>query len=128
LENKHVDIYAEALDEAMQEVKKSSGYIFYNKNCSFDNPKRDEIFNSSIHDMENFWGEQAKDIHWFKKPQTVVDTSHEFLHRWFPDGETNMAYNCIDRHVKDGHGDRVCFYEDSVYTGKQKAWTYKEVL
>ena len=78
--------------------------------------------------MEKFWGEQAKDIHWFKKPQTVVDTSHEFLHRWFPDGETNMAYNCIDRHVKDGHGDRVCFYEDSVYTGKQKAWTYNEVL
>lgn len=39
-----------------------------------------------------------------------------------------MAYNCIDRHVKEGHGDRVCFYEDSVYTGKQKAWTYNEVL
>ena len=50
------------------------------------------------------------------------------MHRWFPDGETNLVYNCLDRHVKDGYGDRVCFYEDSVYTGKKKAWTYNEVL
>ena len=50
------------------------------------------------------------------------------MHRWFPDGKGNMAYNCLDRHVKDGFGDRVCFYEDSVYTGKQRAWTYKEVM
>ena len=58
----------------------------------------------------------------------MIDESDEFLHRWFPDGETNMAYNCLDRHVNEGHGDRVCFYEDSVYTGKQRAWTYSEVL
>ena len=39
-----------------------------------------------------------------------------------------MAYNCLDRHVIAGHGSRVCFYEDSVYTGKQRAWTYQEVM
>ena len=39
-----------------------------------------------------------------------------------------MAYNCLDRHVLAGEGDRVCFYEDSVYTGLQRAWTYREVL
>lgn len=57
-----------------------------------------------------------------------MDTSDEFLHRWFPDGETNMAYNCLERHIADGHGDRVCFYEESVYTGTKRAWTYNEVL
>jgi propionyl-CoA synthetase len=50
------------------------------------------------------------------------------MHRWFPDGMTNIAYNCLDRHVKDGEGERVCFYEDSVYTGVQRPWTYAEVL
>ena len=57
-----------------------------------------------------------------------MDTSDKYMQRWFPDGTTNLAYNCLDRHVKDGYGDRVCFYEDSVYTGKKRAWTYKEVM
>ena len=50
------------------------------------------------------------------------------MHRWFKDGLINMTYNCLDRHVVAGDGDNVCFYEDSVYTGKQVTWTYKEVL
>ena len=82
----------------------------------------------SIEQRDSFWSEQASEIHWFTEPKTVVDTSHEFLHRWFPDGETNLAYNCLDRHVVEGHGDRVAFYEDSVYTGVKRAWTYSEVL
>lgn len=86
--------------------------------ASFDNPKRDALYKRSIEDRDAFWGELAKDIEWFEPPQTVVDTSDEYLHRWFPDGKANMAYNCLDRHVKDGFGDNVCFYEDSVYTGK----------
>ena len=116
------------MEKACEQVKKTSPYIFYDKNCSFTNQKREDLFKRSIDNKEEFWGEQAEKIHWFKKPKTVVDTSDEFLHRWFPDGETNMAYNCLDRHVKEGHGDRVCFYEDSVYTGKQRAWTYREVM
>jgi len=39
-----------------------------------------------------------------------------------------MCYNAIDRHVERGHGDDVAFYEDSVYTGKQRTWTYKQLL
>lgn len=50
------------------------------------------------------------------------------MHRWYQGGETNMAYNCLDRHVKAGEGERVCFFEDSVYTGVQRPWTYAEVL
>lgn len=50
------------------------------------------------------------------------------MHRWFKDGLTNIAYNCLDRHVLAGDGDRVCFYEDSVYTGTQKEWTYRQVM
>ena len=50
------------------------------------------------------------------------------MHRWYKGGLTNIAYNCLDRHVLAGEGDRVCFYEDSVYTGTQKAWTYKQVM
>lgn len=50
------------------------------------------------------------------------------MHKWFPDGEINMCYNAIDRHVLQGNGKDIAFYEDSVYTGKQKAWTYEDLL
>ena len=131
-EKKHADIYLDILDHACNEIKSGktdSKYIFYDKHdCSFKNAKRDELHRRSIENRDEFWGEQAEKIHWFKKPKTVVDTSDEFLHRWFPDGTTNFAYNCLDRHVNDGYGDRIAFYEDSVYTGKQRAWTYREVM
>ena len=50
------------------------------------------------------------------------------MHRWYKGGKINIAYNCLDRHVLAGEGNRVCFYEDSVYTGHQRAWTYEEVM
>ena len=50
------------------------------------------------------------------------------MHRWFKGGKINIANNCLDRWVNSGHGDNVCFYEDSVYTGTQRAWTYAEVM
>jgi propionyl-CoA synthetase len=39
------------------------------------------------------------------------------LHRWFPDGEINICYNAIDRHLLNGHGEDIAYIEDSVYTG-----------
>jgi propionyl-CoA synthetase len=38
-----------------------------------------------------------------------------------------MCYNAIDRHIVQGHGSCVAFYEDSVYTNKQRSWTYEEL-
>ena len=62
-------------------------------------------------------------MHWHKPfTQTLVNE------QWFTDGDINMCYNAVDRHVHQGHGNRVAFYEDSVYTLKQRAWTYEELL
>ena len=61
-------------------------YIHYEKDCSFQNPKRDEIHRRSVENRDEFWGEEAEKIHWFQKPRVVVDTSHRYLHKWFPDG------------------------------------------
>lgn len=69
----------------------------------------------------------AEDVHWHKKFTKTLDSSDQYLHKWFPDGEINMCYNAVDKHVIEGHGEDIAFYEDSVYTGKQKAWTYREL-
>ena len=56
-----------------------------------------------------------------------MDTSDKYFTKWFPGGEINIVYNCLDRHVEAGNGQADCFYEESVYTGLKKTWTYSEV-
>lgn len=88
----------------------------------------DAIYQRSITDREGFFGELAEQISWHKKPTVVLDHSDP-LYRdcWYPDGELSIVYNAIDKHVDEGRGDDVAFYEYSTYTGRDRAWTYKEM-
>ena len=72
---------------------------------SFENPIYDKEFSESISNPSEFWAREAKDLIWTKKFTKTIDMSHPFLHKWFPDGEMNMCYNCIDRHVEEGRGE-----------------------
>ena len=53
---------------------------------------------------------QAKELHWFKEPSQDVDESNPPFFKWFADGKINASYNCLDRHVEAGNGDRVAFH------------------
>ena len=64
---------------------------------------------------------------WFKKFETVIDESDEYLKRWFPDGESNICYNAVDRHCDEGRGELIALQSDSVYTGKKEKFTYNDV-
>ena len=81
------------------------------------NEIHDAKYKASIEDPESFFDAEAKKLHWFKPYKTILDKSDQYLHRWFPDGETNLAYNCLDRHVVAGNGHVIAYYEDSAYTG-----------
>ncbi len=51
-------------------------------------------------DPDGFWGEEARrQLHWFEPFHTVLDWSHPPFARWFEGGTTNLAYNCLDRHL-----------------------------
>ena len=59
-------------------------------------------YDASIRDPETFWAEEARRIHWFSEPTRIKNTNFgpgEVSIRWFEDGVTNVAYNCIDRHL-----------------------------
>jgi propionyl-CoA synthetase len=56
-----------------------------------------------------------EEVQWAKPYSKVLDSTKAPLHRWFPDGEINMCYNAIDKHVERGHGDNVAFIFDSAY-------------
>jgi acetyl-CoA synthetase len=61
-------------------------------------------------DPEGFWMEQAKALHWETEPQQALDWSDAPFAKWFADGKLNVSYNCVDRHVEAGNGDRVAFF------------------
>ena len=61
------------------------------------------MYARSVTDPNGFWGEHGKRIHWFKPYTKVREVSydpHNVSINWFADGVTNVAYNCIDRHLE----------------------------
>ncbi|MFC6011923.1 acetate--CoA ligase [Nocardia lasii] len=78
-------------------------------------------------DREGFWAEQAARLHWHKPFTEVLDWSDAPVARWFGDGELNVAYNCLDRHVLAGHGDQVAIHWEGE-PGDSRAITYSELL
>ncbi|MFZ0626009.1 MAG: acetate--CoA ligase [Acidimicrobiia bacterium] len=57
-----------------------------------------------------FWRKQAMDrITWYTEPTEVLDDSNPPFFKWFADGELNLSYNCLDRHLAD-HGDQVAYH------------------
>ncbi|MDH5670822.1 MAG: acetate--CoA ligase [Myxococcales bacterium] len=56
------------------------------------------LYRRSLEDPEGFWREQAEALHWFDAPETIVEWKPPFA-KWFVGGTTNLAYNCLDRHL-----------------------------
>src|SRR5690606_34938154 len=70
-----------------------------------------DLYDAAASDREGFWAEQSRELLTWAKPFTrVLDWSNPPFAKWFDDGELNVAYNCLDRHVEAGHGDRVAFH------------------
>ncbi|MEV4156330.1 acetate--CoA ligase [Nocardia salmonicida] len=78
-------------------------------------------------DRDGFWAEQANRLHWHKPFTEVLDWTDAPVARWFGDGELNVSYNCVDRHVIDGHGDQVAIHWEGE-PGDSRDITYAELL
>ena len=77
-------------------------------------------------DPDAFWAEEARTLHWDRPFTTVLDDSNPPFYRWFGDGTLNVSYNCVDRHVVAGHGNRVAFHWAGE-EGEQRAITYADL-
>ncbi|WP_298235179.1 acetate--CoA ligase [uncultured Azohydromonas sp.] len=79
-------------------------------------------------DYEGYWGRLAKELLSWKQPFTqVLDSSNPPFFKWFADGKLNASYNCLDRNVENGKGDKtaIIFEADG---GEVTKVTYKELL
>ena len=85
-----------------------------------------ETYAEAEADFEGFWAKQAKRLSWQTEPTQVLDWSNPPFAKWFADGTLNAAYNCLDRHVEAGNGDRVAFYFEGE-PGDTQVITYAEL-
>jgi len=86
------------------------------------------VYRRSIDHPEEFWGEAAEDLVWFKRWDKVLDASNLPLTKWFVGGEMNTCYNCVDRHVERGFGNQAAIIHDSPVTNTIRTITYKDLL
>src|SRR4051795_13720577 len=70
----------------------------------------ESIYEEADRDYEGFWAKQAEALEWEQKWDQVLDWSDPPHAKWFLGGKLNVAYNCVDRHVEAGNGDRVAFH------------------
>ena len=87
----------------------------------------------ALEDPEGFWGKVAigpdHGIPWFREPSATLDASRPPFYRWFPGGEMNTSYACLDHHVQNGRGDTVALvHHSSYYEQPKESFTYRELL
>jgi acetyl-CoA synthetase len=79
-------------------------------------------------DYEGYWGKLARENVVWKQPfTTVLDESNAPFYKWFPDGKLNVSYNCLDKNVEAGLGDKVAIIFEAD-KGEITKVTYKELL
>ncbi|MFD1829126.1 acetate--CoA ligase [Streptomyces desertarenae] len=85
-----------------------------------------EAYEKAKADRLGFWAEQARRLTWETEPTETLDWSNPPFAKWFKDGRLNVAYNCVDRHVEAGLGDRVAIHFEGE-PGDTRAITYAEL-
>ncbi len=84
------------------------------------------IYERASADRLAFWAEEARRLHWHKPFTQTLDWSDAPVAKWFADGEINVAFNCLDRHIENGLGDRVAIHFEGE-PGDSRDITYREL-
>ena len=83
------------VEQGSQEIYKPSPEVIAAANVG----SYEELARRAEEDLAGFWAEQAEKFAWFKEWDQVLDESNKPFYRWFVGGKTNIAYNCLDRHI-----------------------------
>src|SRR3954462_5721654 len=75
----------------------------------------ESVYDEASKDPVAWWEKQAEALEWFERWDTALDDSNAPFYKWFTGGKLNASYNCLDRHVEAGQGDKVAFH----WRGKQ---------
>ena len=87
-----------------------------------------ELYREAEEDRLAFWAKQANRLSWETPFSQVLDWSDAPFAKWFVGGKLNVAYNCVDRHVEAGNGDRVAIHWEGEPVGDARSLTYSDLL
>jgi acetyl-CoA synthetase len=113
----------EAKLEEMLDIERFDPPEEFVKNALLNDPK---VYDEAEKDWKGWWLKQAKELHWFKEPSETLDDSNPPFYKWFTDGKINASYNCLDRHIEAGIGDRVAFHWRGE-EGEERDLTYADL-
>ncbi len=88
---------------------------------------RADLYREAAEDRLAFWAKQANRLSWETPFTEVLDWSDAPFAKWFVGGKLNIAYNCVDRHVEAGHGDRVAIHWEGEPAGDRRTLTYSDL-
>src|SRR5579884_431165 len=94
------------------------------KHALLDDPS---VYEKAERDPNAWWERQADALDWFRRFERTLDDSNPPFYKWFKDGKINASYNCLDRHVEEGNGDRVAFHWRGE-EGEEEDLTYADLL
>ncbi len=85
------------------------------------------VYEQAAADPLGWWAAQAEELDWFQRWTRVLDDDDPPFYKWFTGGTLNVSYNCLDRHVIAGRGERVAFHWRGE-EGEERDLTYAELL
>ncbi|DBB07398.1 hypothetical protein WJX82_008396 [Trebouxia sp. C0006] len=124
------------IETAIEEVHRGAEAIAENyRHTALESREQyDAMYKRSVEDPEGFWSDIANEFYW-KKQWQDTHISYNFdvrqgkiFSEFFKGGETNVCYNCLDRHIKEGRGDQTCFIWEGNDLDRDCKMTYQEVL
>jgi len=91
-----------------------------------------KMWEQSINDPDGFWLEQAKSLAWFKEPTKALEytwdtKARKIEHTWYADGELNVSYNCLDRHLNTPLAKKTALIWQGEEDSNVKKYTYEEL-
>jgi acetyl-CoA synthetase len=83
------------------------------------------VYDRAVADPEGFWAEQAERLHWFRPWERVLEWDPPWV-KWFTGGKLNASFNCLDRHIQAGGGEKTAYFWEGE-PGDRRAVSYREL-
>lgn len=113
---------SETIDTLLKEDRLYSPTPEFRKQANMNDP---DVYGFANKDPEGWWTTWANRLHWFERWHTVLEWKQPYA-KWFVGGKTNACYNCVDRHVVAGRGNKVAWIAEGE-PGDVREFTYKDV-
>src|ERR1700683_1986515 len=126
IDPKIIDMQATNIDSILQEQRKFEPPAEFSKNAHIKSlADYERIYRESIDDPDKFWSGVARELHWFKPWEKVLEWNCPWA-KWFVGGQINLSYNCLDRHVATWRKNKAAIIWESE-PGEVRVLTYQQL-